>query len=113
VTGELPLAVGLAVLVLLGATGRLTVSDTAVSTDIAGLRQTSSFGIVPRVLVTDVVVGAAPAGWPRARRRGGWWPGRQRVTVAHLDADAIGERAFTVWVRDPAAFADAVDHALR
>jgi hypothetical protein len=112
VTGELPLAVGLAVLVLLGATGRLTVSDTAVSTDIAGLRQTSSFGIVPRVLVTDVVLGAGPTGWPRPRRRGGWWPGRHRVSVRHLDADATGERAFTVWVRDPAAFADSLDHAL-
>jgi hypothetical protein len=112
VVQELPLALGLAALVLLGATGRLTVSDTGVSTDIAGLRQTSSFGIVPRVLVTDVVLGAAPADRPTPKRRGGWWPGRRRVTVRHLDADAVTEKAFTVWVRDPAAFADALDRPL-
>jgi hypothetical protein len=112
VTDELPLALGLAALVLLGATGRLTVSDVGVSTDIAGLRQTSSFGIVPRALVTDVVLGPAPAGWPKPKRRGGWWPGRRRVTVRHLDADALTEKAFTVWVRDPAAFADALGRPL-
>lgn len=112
VTDELPLAVGLAALVLVGATGRFTVSDAAVSTDIAGLRQTSSFGIVPRVLVTDVVLGSAPADWPRPKRRGGWWPGRRRVTVRHLGDDALTEQAFTVWARDPAAFADALDHPL-
>jgi hypothetical protein len=112
VTGELPLALGLGVLVLVGATGRLTVSDTAVSTDIAGLRQTSSFGIVPRVLVSDVVLAPAPGDWPRPRRRGGWWPGRTRVAVRHLDADAQTPRSFTVWVRDPAAFADALGHPL-
>src|SRR6185312_13833606 len=46
-TRELPLVVVLAVLVVLGSTGRLTVSDTALSTDIAGLRRPSSFGVVP------------------------------------------------------------------
>lgn len=108
VAEELPLALGLGLFVLVGATGRFTVSDTAVSTDIAGLRQTSSFGIVPRVLVTGVVLSPGPAGWPRPSRRGGWWPGRRRVTVRHLDADTVTERSFTVWVRDPAAFADAL-----
>ena len=112
VTGELPLALGLAVLVLAGSTGRFTVSDSGVSTDIAGLRQTSSFGVVPRVLVTDVVPGSPPAGWPRAKRRGGWWPGRRRVSVRHLGSDALTEQAFTVWVRDPAAFAEALEHPL-
>jgi hypothetical protein len=112
VSAELPLAIGLAALVLVGSTGRFTVSDHGVSTDIAGLRQTSSFGVVPRVLVTDVVRGSAPAGWPRAKRRGGWWPGRRRVSVRHLGSDAITEQAFTVWVRDPAAFADALDQRL-
>ena len=113
VATELPLAVGLAALVLLGSTGRLTVSDHGVSTDIAGLRQTSSFGVVPRVLVTEVRAGRPPAGWPRPKRRGGWWPGRQRVSVRHLGGDALTEQAFTVWVRDPAAFADALDQPLR
>ncbi|WP_448613503.1 hypothetical protein [Modestobacter sp. URMC 112] len=112
VATELPLAVGLAALVLLGSTGRLTVSDHGVSTDIAGLRQTSSFGVVPRVLVTEVRAGRPPAGWPRPKRRGGWWPGRQRVSVRHLGGDALTEQAFTVWVRDPAAFADALDQPL-
>jgi hypothetical protein len=113
VTDELPLALGLAVLVLVGATGRLTASEAGVSTDIAGLRQTSSFGIVPRVLVTGVVLGAPPAGRPRPKRRGGWWPGRRRVIVRHLDADARAEQAFTVWVRDPDAFAEALDSPLQ
>ena len=112
VVAELPLALGLAVLVLVGSTGRFTVSDHGVSTDIAGLRQTSSFGVVPRVLVTDVVAGSPPAGWPRAKRRGGWWPGRRRVSVKHLGSDALTEQAFTVWVRDPAAFAHALEHPL-
>jgi hypothetical protein len=113
VTAELPLAVGLAALVLLGSTGRFTVSDHGVSTDIAGLRQTSSFGVVPRVLVTEVVAGAAPSGWPKPRRRGGWWPGRRRISVRHLGDDALTEKSFTVWVRDPAAVADALDQPLR
>ncbi|MCW2695976.1 MAG: hypothetical protein JWR62_1061 [Modestobacter sp.] len=113
VTAELPLALALAALVLAGSTGRFTVSDHGVSTDIAGLRQTSSFAVVPRVLVTDVVAGPPPADWPRAKRRGGWWPGRHRVSVRHLGSDALDEQAFTGWVRDPAAFADALDHPLR
>jgi hypothetical protein len=112
VAAELPLVLVLAALVLLGATGRLTVSDAGVSTDIAGLRQTSSFGIVPLVLVTEVVEGRAPAGWPRARNRGGWWPGRRRISVRHLDTDGTTEKAFTVWVRDPAALADALGRPL-
>ncbi|WP_460683470.1 hypothetical protein [Modestobacter lapidis] len=111
-TAEVPLAIALAALVLLGSTGRFTASDHGVSTDIAGLRQTSSFGVVPRVLVTDVVRGTAPAGWPRPKRRGGWWPGRTRVTVRHLGSDALTEQAFTVWVRDPAAFAEALNSPL-
>ena len=112
VAAELPLVLVLAALVLLGATGRLTVSDAGVSTDIAGLRQTSSFGIVPLVLVTEVVEGRAPAGWPRARNRGGWWPGRRRISVRHLDTDGTTEKAFTVWVRNPAAVADALGRPL-
>jgi hypothetical protein len=109
---ELPLAVGLGILVLLGATGRFTISDHAVSTDIAGLRQTSSFGVVPLVLVTELVEGRAPQGWPKARNRGGWWPGRRRISVRHLDLDGLTEKAFTVWVRDPAAVAAALGRPL-
>jgi hypothetical protein len=109
---EAPLAVVLGVLVLVLATSRFTVSDHAVSTDVAGLRQTSSFGVVPLVLVDDVVPAPAPADWPRAKRRGGWWPGRRRVVVRHLAADGGAARAFSVWVRDPEAFADALDRPL-
>ena len=109
---EAPLAIGLAVVVLLGATGRFTIGDHAVSTDIAGLRQVSSFAVVPLVLVSEVVEGRAPAGWPAARHRGGWWPGRRRVSVRHLDADGRTDEAFTVWVRDPAAVADALGRPL-
>jgi hypothetical protein len=110
---ELPLALTLAVVVLVFSTGRLTVSESAVSTDIAGLRQTSSFGVVTLGLVQDVVRGAPPADWPAARRRGGRLPGRTRVSVRHLATDGETERAFTVWVRDPEAFAEALDHPLR
>jgi hypothetical protein len=112
VRGEIPLAVVLGVLVLLGSTGRFTVSDAGLSTDISGLRQTSSFGVVPLALVREVVQGPAPTGWPRSRRRGGWWPGRSRVSVRHLASDGERERAFTIWVRDPAAFAAAVSRGL-
>ena len=109
---EAPLAIGLAVVVLLGATGRFTIGDHAVSTDIAGLRQTSSFGVVPLVLVSEVVEGRAPQGWATPKARGGWWPGRRRVSVRHLDDDGLTEKAFTVWVRDPAAVADALGRPL-
>jgi hypothetical protein len=109
---EAPLAVGLGIVALLGATGRFTISDHAVSTDIAGVRQTSSFGVVPLVLVSEVVEGRAPEGWPKPRRRGGWWPGRHLVSARHLDADGMTEKAFSVWVRDPAAVAEALDRPL-
>ena len=109
---EAPLAIGLGVLVILGSTGRLTVSDHAVSTDIAGLRQTSSFGVVTRGLVQDVRRGDPLPDWPKTKRRGGWWPGRSKVAVRHLAPDGETERAFTVWIRDPEAFADALDHPL-
>ena len=109
---EAPLAIALGLLVLVVSTGRFTVSDRALSTDIAGLRQTSSFGIVPLALVTEVVLGAPPAGWPRAKRRGGWWPGRRRISVRHLDMDAETDKALTVWVRDPHAVADALGRPL-
>jgi hypothetical protein len=112
VRGEVPLAVVLGVFVLLGSTGRFTVSDTGLSTDIAGLRQTSSFGIVPLALVRGLVPGTAPSGWPQVRHRGGWWPGRTRISVRHLANDGAGDRAFTIWVRDPAAFAEALDRPL-
>lgn len=111
-TAEIPVVVAVALLVVVFSSGRLTVSDVAVSTDIAGLRRTSSFGIVPLALVRDVVAGAAPGDWARVRRRGGWWPGRSRVAVRHLASDGQTERAFTVWVRDRAAFADALGHPL-
>ena len=109
---EAPLVAAMAVLVVAFSTGRLTVSDVAVSLDIAGLRRTSSFGVVPRALVQDVVAGPPPAGWPPARHRGGWWPGRTRIAVRHLASDGATERAFTVWVRDPGAFADGLGHPL-
>ena len=110
--GDTPLAVGLGLLVIAGSTGRLTVSDSALSTDIAGLRQTSSFGVVSLAQVQDVVAGRVPDGWPKSRSRGGWWPGRTRVAVRQLAYDGVTERAFTVWVRDSQAFADALGHPL-
>jgi hypothetical protein len=109
---EVPLAVGLGLVVLVFSTARLTVSDHGLSSDIAGLRQTSSFGVVTRGLVREVRRGGPGPDWPRARGRGGWWPGRTKVAVRHLGTDGETDRAFTLWVRDPEAFADALGHPL-
>ncbi|SFE41080.1 hypothetical protein SAMN05216574_103270 [Blastococcus tunisiensis] len=101
VRGELPLALiaGLSVLVL--STGRFTVSAHGMSFDVAATR-TEPARVVPLLLVREVRVGRPPEGWPKPRRRGGWWPGRTRVAVRHLaDDEAGGEQAFTLWVRDP------------
>ena len=109
---EVPLAVVLALAVVLLSTTRLTVSDAGLSFDVAGLRRTSSLHVVARSLVREVRRGGPPAGWPAAKRRGGWWPGRTRVAVRHLTADGSGEQALTCWVRDPEALADALDQPL-
>jgi hypothetical protein len=111
VADEAPLAVGLGLLVLAANVGRLTVTDHGVSADVPAAR-TNPASIVPRVLVREVRAGAVPAEWPAPARRGGWLPGRTRVAVRHL-ADDGTERAFTRWVRDPAAFAEALDQPLR
>ncbi|NEK59509.1 hypothetical protein GCU56_16755 [Geodermatophilus sabuli] len=110
--GEVPLALVLGVAVLVLSTARLTISDSGFSVDVAGLRRTASLQVVARGLVREVRRGAPPEGWPKARRRGGWWPGRTRVAVRHVAAGGTGEQALTVWVRDPAAFADALGHPL-
>ena len=91
--------------------GRFTVSDHGLSADVPATR-TNPAAIVPLALVREVVIGAPPASWPTAARRGGWLPGRTRVAVRHL-ADDGTERAFTRWVRDPAAFAEALDQPSR
>jgi hypothetical protein len=111
--GEVPLALALGAAVLVLSTGRLTVSGSGVSSDVAGLRRTSSLHVVARSSVREVHRGTPPAGWPKARRRGGWWPGRTRVAVRHDAADGSGEQAFAAWVRDPEAFADALGRPLR
>ncbi|MGY1638611.1 hypothetical protein ACI78V_18340 [Geodermatophilus sp. SYSU D00742] len=108
VLDELPLALLLGGAAVVLSTARLTVSDAGLSFDVAGLRRTSSLHVVPRSLVREVRRGTAAEGWPQARSRGGWWPGRTRVAVRHLAADGGGERALTVWVRDPAGFAEAL-----
>jgi hypothetical protein len=102
---EIPLATvaGFAVLVL--NVGRVTVSDHGLSFDVAGTRSDSA-RVVPLVAVREVRTMPLPADWPRATRRGGWWFGRTRVGVRHLQGDE--EQALTLWVRDPAAFADAL-----
>jgi hypothetical protein len=111
VTDEAPLALGLGALVLAANIGRFTVSDHGLSADIPATR-TNPASIVPLALVREVVVGVPPVTWPTAARKGGWLPGRTRVAVRHL-ADDGTERAFTRWVRDPAAFAEALDQPLR
>ena len=111
VVDEAPLALGLGALVLAANIGRFTVSDHGLSADIPAAR-TNPASIVPLALVREVAVGVPPATWPTAARKGGWLPGRTRVAVRHL-ADDGTERAFTRWIRDPAAFAEALDQPLR
>ncbi len=109
---EAPLALGLGLLVLLCNVGRLTVSAHGMSLDI-GATRTPPSGVVPLVLVREVRVGHAPEGWPRAARRGGRLPRRTQVAVRYLAGDGTTEEAVTRWVRDPAAFADALGQPLR
>lgn len=100
-------AVLLAVVIFAVSTYRLTVGSHGLSFDIAGLRQVSSFGFVPLYAVREVRVGPTPENWPKPALKGGWWPGRRRVNVAHLDEHAA-PAAFHVWVSDPEAFGAAV-----
>lgn len=113
VAGEAPVAVaaGLAVLVL--STTRLTVSDAGVSSDVAGLLGASSRHVLATGQVLEVRRGTPPADWPRAARRGGWWPGRTPVAVRHLADDGATEQAFSTRARDPEAFAAALGQPLR
>jgi hypothetical protein len=111
--GEVPIALVVGVAVVVLSTARLTVSDSGLSTDVAGLRRTSSLHVVARSAVQEVRHGTPPEGWPKGKRRGGWWPGRTRVAVRHLAADGTTEQAFTAWVRDPEAFAEALGAPLR
>lgn len=101
------LAVLLAAVIFAASTYRMTVGDHGISFDIAGLRQASSFGFVPLFAVRDTRIGPLPQDWPRARLKGGWWPGRRRVNVLHIDDSGAGQ-AFCVWVSDPEAFGTAV-----
>ncbi len=112
VVDEAPIALGLGLLVIAANVGRLTVSEHGMSADVPATR-TNPASIVPLVLVREVRAGDLPAGWPSPARRGGWLPGRTRVGVRHLAADGATDRAFTRWVRDPQAFAEALDQPLR
>ncbi len=112
VVDEAPLALGLGLLVIAANVGRLTVSDHGVSADVPATR-TNPASIVPLVLVREVRLGGAPAGWPRPARRGGWLPGRTRVALLYRSDDGATDRALTRWVRDPAAFAEALDRPLQ
>ncbi len=100
----------LVALVFVASTLRLTVGNHGISFDVSGFRRASSFGFVPLFAVRQAELGAAPQDWPRAVLKGGWWPGRQRVSVLYLDENAA-PRAFRVWVSDPRAFGVAVQGA--
>ena len=97
----------LAVIIFAVSTFRLTVGNAGISFDIPGLRQVSSFGFVPLYAIRDARAGTPPDDWPKARLKGGWWPGRHRVSVLHVD-DAEKAQAFYVWVSDPDAFGTAL-----
>ncbi|RBY94780.1 hypothetical protein DQ244_05800 [Blastococcus sp. TBT05-19] len=105
VQDELPVALAAGLLIYAVNTGRLTVSDTGISFSAVGTGLEPA-SVVPSVAVRSVRTGRAPADWPAPVKRGGWWPGRTRVAVRHLTDD--GDAAFTLWVRDPDAFADAL-----
>jgi hypothetical protein len=112
VADEAPLALGLGLLVIAANVGRLTVTDHGVSADVPAAR-TNAASIVPLVLVREVRAGAVPADWPAPARRGGWLPGRTRVAVRYRSDDGATDLAFTRWVRDPEAFAEALEQPLR
>lgn len=108
VRGELPLALTAGIAVLVLSTGRFTVSAHGMSFDVAATRPDPA-RVLPLALVREARVGRAPEGWPKPKGRGGWWPGRTRVTVRHLaDGEGQGDQAFALWVRDPEAFAAAL-----
>ena len=109
---EAPIALGLGLLVIAANVGRLTVSDHGMSADVPATR-TNPAAIVPLVLVRVVRAGDLPADWPSPARRGGWLPGRTRVAVRYRSDDGSTDRALTRWVRDPAAFAEALDQPLQ
>lgn len=111
VVDEAPLALGAGLLVLVLNIGRLTVSEHGLSADVPAAR-TNPAAIVPLVLVHEVRAGDPPPDWPPAARRGGWLPGRSRVAVRYRSDDDTAGQAFTRWVRDPAAFAEALGHRL-
>jgi hypothetical protein len=112
VRGELPLALVLGLGVLLVHIVRITVSDHALSLDVAGTRA-APVDVVPLVLVREVRLGRTPEDWPEPKRWGGWWPGRSRVVVRHLAGEGDGERSLELWVRDPEAFAAALGTTLQ
>jgi hypothetical protein len=112
VADEAPLALGLGLLVIAANVGRLTVTDHGVSADVPAAR-TNAASIVPLVLVREVRTGSVPADWPAPARRGGWLPGRTRVAVLYRSDDGATDLAFTRWVRDSEAFAEALDQPLR
>ncbi len=101
------LAVVLAAVVFLASTFRLTVGNHGISFDISGLRQASSFGFVPLYAVREAQLGPPAQDWPKAAVKGGWWPGRSRVSVLHVD-ETGAPQAFQVWVSDPQAFGTAI-----
>jgi len=102
------LAVLLSLIILVVSTYRLTVGNAGISFDIPGLRQVSSFGFVPLHAIREARSGRPPEDWPQARLKGGWWPGRHRVSVLHADDTGSAARAFSVWVSDPDAFGTAL-----
>jgi hypothetical protein len=103
--GEIPLALAAGIAVLGLSTIRVTVSDHGLSFDVAGTR-TSPSQVVPLVAVREVRAAPLPADWPPQKNRGGRWPGRTRVGVRYVDGEQ--DRALSLWVRDPAAFATAL-----
>jgi hypothetical protein len=100
-------ALGLALLVVVFATNRASVSEAGLSFDVLGVRQATSFGFVPLWAVQEISHGRRPAGWPRGRGHGGPWPGRHRVHVRYADQHGQ-DRVRSAWVRDPQRYAEAV-----
>ncbi len=98
---------GLALLLLVLATNRASVTEAGLSSDVLGVRQVTSFGFVPLWAVQEVARGRRPAGWPRARRYGGAWPGLARVHVRYVDQHGQ-DRVRSAWVRDPERYAETV-----
>jgi len=97
----------IALIIVLAATQRLSVSQHGMSFDLGAINRVSLTGFVPLFGVVDAVAGPRPADWPRGRRRGCWIPGWTQVHVYYRD-ETNTERVTSTWVLYPDPLVEAL-----